>query len=54
MCVRSSYGRDNKRDGGEAVLSNIDDDEADGASAVMVSGEVLVERPSEVLEGEEF
>jgi hypothetical protein len=45
---------DNKPDGGEVVLSGIDDDEAGGASAVEVSEKVLVERPSETLAGEGF
>jgi hypothetical protein len=54
VCVRSSSGRDNNLDGGKAVLSDIDDDEADGANVVVVSGKVLVERPSKTLEGEEL
>lgn len=35
VCASWSSGRDNKPDGGVAALSEIDDDEADGTSAVV-------------------
>jgi len=54
VCVRSSSGRDNNLDGGEAVLFEMSDDEADGAIAVLASEAVLVGRSSEASAGEEF
>ena len=54
VCVRSSSGRDNKADGGVAVLSEMDGDEADGARAVVPFEAVLIGRSSETFAGEEF